>query len=112
MSEDNGNGWDGQDRRRSAREGGLERHLTTAFALIMTSITIWVGISMVDLGKEAVKSSTQLMQVREDMRQLQTQYTQSTQERYTASEARRDLSNIALQLQRLEDRMDRMERKK
>lgn len=76
----------------------------------MTAITVWVGFSLVDLGKEQVKTSTQLSQVREDMRQVQDQYSRGTSDRYTASEARRDFSTISAHIQKLEERIDRLDR--
>lgn len=101
----NDDGWDGEERRQRPVSSALERHMQTGFAVIITGITAWVGLSLVDLGKEQVKTSTQLQQVRDDMRQLQTQYLQATQDRYTASEARRDQQEV-------KDRLDRLEHRK
>jgi hypothetical protein len=105
--------WDGSERRvKTYGNGGsvFERHLQTGFGVIITSVTVWVGFSVIDLGKEAVKTSTQLEQVRVDMKSLQDQSARVIADRYTADQARRDLAVISLQLQKLEDRMDRMER--
>ena len=106
--------WDGIDRR--SRPNGhasvFERHLQTGFAVIITGVTVWVGVSMIELGKEAVKTSTQLTQVREDMKSLQEQSVRAISDRYTADQARRDLAVISLQLQKLEDRMDRSDSEK
>lgn len=103
-------GWSGEERRQTVNGSSLERHITTGFATLMTLITGWIGFSMVDLGKEQVKTTTQLSQVRDDMRQLQDQYHRGTTERYTGTEARRDLGILGVQLQKLEDRMDRYDR--
>jgi len=106
--------WDGKDRRSlpNGHASVFERHLQTGFAVIITGVTVWVGVSMIELGKEAVKTSTQLTQVREDMKSLQEQSVRAISDRYTADQARRDLAVISLQLQKLEDRMDRSDSEK
>ncbi len=110
----NGNPWDGEDRRKSGGNGTsvFERHLQTGFGGIATVALIWMGSSVIDLTKEMVKTSTQLAQVREDMKQLQDQFIRGTADRYTASEARRDLGAISASMQKIEDRMDRMEQRR
>lgn len=102
---DENEGWDGADRR--AKNGSVfERHLQTGFAFVIVSLTVWVGFTMVDLSKEQVRTSTQLMQVREDMKSLQEQAARANQDRFSSGAA------IGAQLQRIENRLDQLERRK
>lgn len=102
--------WGGEERRARTNGSALERHITAGVAAVMLALLGWVGFSMIDLGKEQVKTTTQLTQVRDDMRNLQDQYIRGTADRYTASEARRDLAIVNAAMQRLDERIERVER--
>jgi len=113
MSNGNGNGntWNGEDRRTPQRRS-VESHIQTGFAAVLTALVMWMGYSMVDMIKEQVKSTTQMTQLRDDVKGLQSQLLTSNSDRYTANEARRDMTTIGVTMQKLEDRLDRLERRK
>lgn len=100
-------GWDGEDRRRGSI---FERHAQTGLSVIVTMLVAWMGSSLIDLGKEQAKANVQLTQVVKDVSSLQVQTQMSNNDRYTATDARRDLATIRDQLAKLEERFERRER--
>ncbi len=99
--------WDGEERRRGSL---FERHAQTVLSGIATLLVVWVGSSVIDLGKEQAKANVQLTQVVKDVGSLQTQMQIAGSDKYTATDARRDLVAIRDQLAKLEERLDRRER--
>lgn len=101
-----GNNWDGDERRSGPRAtSALERHAQTALSVLVTAGVIWVGSSVIDLGKEQIKTGAvtgiKLEQLQRDVTALQAQLLQQSLDRVTISDVRR-----------LEERIDRLERKK
>ena len=101
-------GWDGKERRRYTNGGertAMERHAQTVLATIVTLLVAWIGLSVVDLGKEQTKTSTstniKLEQLQNNFNSLQDQLLRLNSDRVTASD-----------LRRIEDRLDRLEHKK
>ena len=104
----NNSDWDGVDRRVIINGGGrstFERHAQTVLGVVVTGGILWLGSSIIELGKEQSRATIQIVQMREDVRTLQGDLQRMSAERYTAGEARREL-------QRLEDRLERLEGRK
>lgn len=96
--------------RKGVSDGGgngkstFERHAQTVLGVVVAGGIMWLGNSNVDLGRELAKTTTlvaQIPQMREEMRAMQDQILRMTADR-SSSDVRRDV-------QRLEDKLDRLE---
>lgn len=86
------------------KKSALERHAQTVLGVLVAGGIAWLAQSNVDLGKELVKTTTQVMQLREDMRAMQDQIIRANTERVTSVELQREV-------RRLEDRIMALESK-
>lgn len=105
MNEDD---WDGKERRMKNGNGeqrsALERHAQTVLATIITLLVSWIGLAVVDLKTKQAETggitNTKLEQLQKNVESLQSQLIQISADRVTLSD-----------LRRVEDRLDRLERK-
>lgn len=99
------NNWNGEERRTNGNgRSTFERHAQTVLAIAVAAGIAWLGSTNIELGKEQSKTATQIGQMREDVRELRSELARVSAERYTAAEARREM-------QRFEDRIDRLEQR-
>lgn len=86
-------------------KSGFERHAQTVLGVVIAAGIIWLGSSNVDLSKELAKTTTQVAQLREDMRAMQEQFSRASADRVSVSELRREV-------QRLDDRISELKNKR
>lgn len=83
-------------------KSGFERHAQTVLGVVVAAGIIWLGNSNVDLGKELAKATVSISQLREDMRSMQDQIVRANADRVTTNDFNREV-------QRLNERMARIE---
>jgi uncharacterized protein Yka (UPF0111/DUF47 family) len=98
--------WDGTERREVVRaKSALEQHTQTVLSAVALALLVWFGSSVVEQGKEQAKSSAvttiKIEQLERSVASLQSQLTQLSTERVTITDIRR-----------VEDRLDRLERRR
>lgn len=100
------NDWDGTERRHAMRtKSALEQHAQTILSVVVTGLIIWFGNSVVEQGKEQVKTgaitATKIESLERTVNSLQDQVLRLGSERVTIGDVRR-----------IEERVDRLERRK
>lgn len=90
----------------------FERHAQTVIGGVGLAGVIWVGASLLDLGREQVRTSEQMSQVRQALSIVQDQLVRLQGERYLQSDARRDFDAANGRMRAIEERVDKLERRK
>lgn len=85
----------------------LERHLQTILSSIIAIGIVWLIATTVDLGKEQIRTTEQISQMRYLYTSMQEQVTRLAAERYTAAEAAKDRAATEARLRRLEEITER-----
>jgi hypothetical protein len=97
-----------QPRERSA----FERHAQTVIGGVGLAVVIWVGATLLDLSREQVRTSEQMSQVRQALNIVQDQLGRLHGERYLQSDARRDFEVTNNRMRAIEDRLEKVERRR
>jgi len=93
MTTDHRAGENGQNHK-SERATPMERHLQTAIGAVLIGLVFWVGSTLTTTQTQMAVLQAKLVGLTEEVAKLRLKVEQGVDDRYRASDARRDLNEV------------------